>query len=95
MFKIELYIENLISLLKQNFSFRLLYAGLQGSYLRNEADENTGDFLQTKQELLSRLSREDKKVMSKALEIKARDSYNFDEAYQLLFAWCKNTIIKI
>ena len=36
-----IYIDELIGLLKQNFSSRLLYVGLQGSYLRGEADENS------------------------------------------------------
>ncbi len=41
MFKIETYITNLITLLQQSFGERLLYVGLQGSYLRNEATENS------------------------------------------------------
>ncbi|MDR1702169.1 MAG: nucleotidyltransferase domain-containing protein [Sporomusaceae bacterium] len=35
------YLAELIDLLKQNFEKRLLYVGLQGSYLRGEADENS------------------------------------------------------
>lgn len=38
---IEHYIEQLIGLLKQNFGSRLAYVGLQGSYLRGEADANS------------------------------------------------------
>ena len=37
----DIYINTLIKLLKQNFDSRLLYVGLQGSYLRNEADEKS------------------------------------------------------
>lgn len=37
MFRIEDYIENLIQKLKAAFSERLIYIGLQGSYLRGEA----------------------------------------------------------
>jgi len=221
MFQIESYIDNLIKLLKHNFGSRLLYVGLQGSYLRGEADEKsdidimvvldylsikdldlyrniinansnsdkacgficgkpelnnwnpceichlvhttkdyygkiidlvptytmedeknfiktslgnlyhemchsyvhasresnikglpntyksvffilqniyfyrTGDFIKTKQELLSQLSGEDKEVFVKALEIKNQDIYDFDEAFQILFEWCKNTINKV
>lgn len=35
MFNIESYIENLLGVLKDIFGERLLYLGLQGSYLRN------------------------------------------------------------
>ena len=41
MFELEKYISNLVSLLKDRFGERLLYVGLQGSYLRDEADENS------------------------------------------------------
>ena len=218
MFDIEIYIDNFISLLTQNFGSRLLYVGLQGSYLRNEADEKsdidimvildlltvkdlglyrdivketgsgeracgficgkselmnwnpveicqlihttkgyygrlaefvpahsaedeinfikislnnmyhelchryihssrennieklpntyksvffilqnihfrqTGNFIQTKQDLLCRLHKEDKEVLQKALEIKNQSTYDFDEAFQILFEWCKNSI---
>lgn len=39
MINIELYMQDLIHLLKASFGCRLLYAGLQGSYLRGEATE--------------------------------------------------------
>ena len=221
MLDIEKYIDNLIVLLKRNFNSRLLYVGLQGSYLRNDANENsdidimviiddlsikdlelykkiidsngnsdkacgficgkselinwnpceichlihttksyygnllefvpkytmedernyiklslnnlyhqlchgyihaskeknietlpymyktvffilqniyfmkTEDFIQTKHELLFRLSGEDKIVFTKALEIEKNTVFDFEEAYHILFDWCKNTIIKI
>ena len=41
MINIEKYISDLIVLLKQQFSPRLLYVGLQGSYLRGEATANS------------------------------------------------------
>lgn len=41
MFKIEEYIQNLLAELKFGFGNRLLYLGLQGSYLRGEATENS------------------------------------------------------
>ena len=37
----EGYISKLLSALKRVFGQRLLYLGLQGSYMRNEADENS------------------------------------------------------
>ena len=41
MFNLETYIQNLISECKTAFNTRLLYMGLQGSYLRDEAHENS------------------------------------------------------
>ena len=41
MFKLDKYLSNLLDKLKDVFGTRLLYMGLQGSYLRNEADENS------------------------------------------------------
>ena len=41
MFHIEHYMKRLIYELKERFSDRLLYVGLQGSYLRDEATENS------------------------------------------------------
>ena len=39
MFGLEKYLNDLLALIKEKFDKRLLYVGLQGSYLRNEADE--------------------------------------------------------
>jgi len=39
MFGLERYLNDLLALIKEKFDKRLLYVGLQGSYLRNEADE--------------------------------------------------------
>ncbi len=41
MFDVDSYLINLIDILKSIFCVRLLYVGLQGSYLRNEANENS------------------------------------------------------
>lgn len=41
MLNIESYLSSLLTLLQQNFSPRLVYVGLQGSYLRGEATENS------------------------------------------------------
>lgn len=41
MFEPELYISDLIACLKPAFGDRLVYVGLQGSYLRGEATENS------------------------------------------------------
>lgn len=41
MVKIEIYMENIILRLRERFGQRLLYVGMQGSYLRGEATENS------------------------------------------------------
>ena len=41
MLNIENYLSRLLTLLQQNFGPRLVYVGLQGSYLRGEATENS------------------------------------------------------
>ncbi len=41
MFELEKYLDALLTSSKDTFDKRLLYVGLQGSYLRNEADENS------------------------------------------------------
>ena len=40
-FNIDNYLEKLISRCKESFGDRLVYVGLQGSYLRGEATENS------------------------------------------------------
>lgn len=41
MLDVEAYISQFIGLLRQKYGARLLYVGLQGSYLRNEATESS------------------------------------------------------
>ena len=41
MFKTDVYIHTLIELLKVSYKERLLYVGLQGSYLRGEATDHS------------------------------------------------------
>lgn len=41
MFRIDEYMDSLISVLKESFEKRLLYIGLQGSYLRHEEKQNS------------------------------------------------------
>ena len=41
MFDLNAYLSELISECKSVFGDRLMYVGLQGSYLRGEADENS------------------------------------------------------
>ena len=41
MFNVETYMQDITEALKRNFVDRLIYVGLQGSYLRGEATENS------------------------------------------------------
>lgn len=44
MFSIEKYMDSLINVLKESFGKRLIYIGLQGSYLRNEVKQNSNPY---------------------------------------------------
>ncbi len=64
MFRIEEYIEELIDTLKNAFGERLVYIGLQGSYLRHEETENSDIDIMA---VIDNLSVEDLKTYQKAL----------------------------
>lgn len=64
MFRIDEYIDKLIVTLQDMFGERLLYIGLQGSYLRNEATENSDIDIMA---VIDNLSVEDLNTYRKAL----------------------------
>lgn len=64
MFRIDEYVDELIILLKDTFGERLMYIGLQGSYLRNEETENSDIDIMA---VIDNLSIEDLKTYQKAL----------------------------
>lgn len=64
MFRIDEYIDKLINLLKDAFGERLMYIGLQGSYLRNEETKNSDIDIMA---VIDNLSVEDLKTYQKAL----------------------------
>ncbi len=64
MFRIDEYIDKLIDLLKDAFGERLVYIGLQGSYLRNEATNNSDIDIMA---VIDHISVEDLKTYQKAL----------------------------
>ena len=64
MFRIDEYIDNLITLLKDIFGERLMYIGLQGSYLRNEETKNSDIDIMA---VIDNLSVEDLKTYQNAL----------------------------
>ncbi len=69
--------------------------GLRASYksvffiLQNVYYLCNGEFIRTQKELLSRLEGIDKKVLATSLWLKTQEEYDFEEAYSLLFDWCK------
>lgn len=64
MFRIDEYIEELIKTLKDAFGERLVYIGLQGSYLRNEQNKNSDIDIMA---VIDNISVEDLKTYQKAL----------------------------
>lgn len=64
MFRIDEYIDELIDILNDAFGERLVYIGLQGSYLRNEETKNSDIDIMA---VIDNLSVEDLKTYQKAL----------------------------
>ena len=64
MFRIDEYIDELIDLLKNVFGERLVYIGLQGSYLRNEETKNSDIDIMA---VIDNISVEDLQTYQKAL----------------------------
>ena len=64
MLRIDEYVDELITFLKDAFGERLMYIGLQGSYLRNEETENSDIDIMA---VIDNLSVEDLKTYQKAL----------------------------
>lgn len=73
MFRIDKYIDELINTLKDAFGERLMYIGLQGSYLRNEETESSDIDIMA---VIDKLSVEDLKTYQKALVVVG----NFDKS---------------
>ncbi|MDE6725985.1 MAG: hypothetical protein K2J79_10325 [Ruminiclostridium sp.] len=56
---------------------------------------NSGDFVQTKRELLECVKGEDRAVLEMSLSLKNQNDYDFDRAFSLLFNWCQNALLRI
>lgn len=56
---------------------------------------NSGNFIQTKQELLERVQDEDKIVLELSLSLRDHIDYDFDKAFLILFNWCQNTLLRL
>ncbi|MBR5560467.1 MAG: nucleotidyltransferase domain-containing protein [Clostridia bacterium] len=52
----------------------------------------TGAFCLTKKELLGMLEKDDRAVMEMSLRIASDPDYDFDQAFETLFAWCQRTL---
>ncbi len=55
----------------------------------------TGMFINSKQELVEALSGKDKLVLEKAISLSKGAHFEFDEAFELLFSWCKEALANI
>ena len=51
----------------------------------------TGDFVQTKRELLERLQGMDREVLEMSIAVQSGD-FDFDKAFSLLFEWCRGAM---
>ena len=71
------------------FTYKAVFFILQNLYYL----EN-GVFVSTKKELLARLDGNDKAVLETAMTIKDTD-FDFEEKFNLLFCWCKETLGRI
>lgn len=56
---------------------------------------SSGNFVQTKRELLECLQDEDKTVLELSISLQNGIDYDFDEAFGILFDWCQNALSRI
>ncbi len=55
----------------------------------------SGNFIQTKRELLECVQGEDKTVLELSMSLQNHGDYDFDKAFDLLFNWCQNALLRI
>lgn len=74
---------------------RALPASYKGVFfiLQNLHYLNCGQFINTKTELLSALSGQDRQVLETALALQNGTPFPFEQAFTLLFTWCQETLI--
>lgn len=75
---------------KLPFTYRSVFFILQNLYYLN-----SGKFVGTKKELREVLSGKDRLVLETAISLSNGTEFEFDEAFDLLFTWCKETMISI
>ena len=75
-------------------------AALPGTYkqvffiLQNLHFLETGSFIGTKQELLAALSERDKLVLETCISLGSGMSFDFEEAFALLYTWCQEALVR-
>lgn len=55
----------------------------------------SGNFIQTKRELLECVQDEDKTVLDLSMSLQNHGDYDFDSAFAVLFNWCQNALLRI
>ena len=75
---------------KLPFTYRSVFFILQNLHYLN-----SGKFVGTKKELRKALSGKDRLVLDTAISLSNGTEFNFDEAFELLFTWCKETMSSI
>lgn len=60
--------------------------------LQNMDYLRTGHFARTRRELLEKLEGEDQAVLRRSLSFSPGEAYDFDEAFRLLFTWCRHAM---
>ena len=71
------------------FTYKSVFFILQNMYYLEH-----GVFVGTKKELLDVLDGKDKQVLKAALSFTDNADYDFDEKFNLLFSWCKETLAR-
>lgn len=56
---------------------------------------SSGNFIQTKRELLECLQGEDKAILEWSISLKGDMDYDFDGAFSRLFSWCQKALLRI
>ncbi len=75
---------------KLPYTYRSVFFILQNLYYLD-----SGKFVGTKKELRGALSDKDRLVLDTAISLSDGTEFDFDEAFDLLFTWCKQTMVKI
>ena len=75
---------------KLPYTYRSVFFILQNLYYLE-----SGKFIETKKELREVLSGKDRLVLDTAISLSDGAKFDFDEAFGLLFSWCKETLVSI
>lgn len=56
---------------------------------------SSGDFIQTKRELLQCVSGKDKDILELSISLQNQPNYDFDKAFSMLFDWCQDALLRV